>query len=204
MAHREEAQLHTHQVIQKMKTELYGLRAFTDAVCKHNVPLVLFSGCTDIYLTLASVYGEHYLSTYAQFLTLVSNTFPRCFDLKIFVDLPPIINHLKTNLSLGSRSLSQIFKITSYGLQSAQSDADDNNMVHDAGYDSLMTALSFEWVLGHFLAITGTISSMITSVCSTRSLLSRSTKIYPQLIFHYFSITAGISSTSTRARFHIH
>lgn len=155
---REEAQLHTHQVIQKMKTELYGLRAFTDAVCKHNVPLVLFSGCTDIYLTLASVYGEHYLSTYAQFLTLVSNTFPRCFDLKIFVDLPPIINHLKTNLSLGSRSLSQIFKITSYGLQSAQSDADDNNMVHDAGYDSLMTALSFEWVLGHFLAITGTIS----------------------------------------------
>lgn len=155
---REEAQLYAHRVIQKMKMELYGLRAFTDAIHKHSVPTVLFSGCTDIYLTLASIYGEHYLSTYAQFLTLISNTFPRCFDLKIFVDLPPIINHLKTNLSLGARSLSQLFSITSYGLQSAQSDADDTNLVHDAGYDSLMTALSFEWILGHFLAITGTVT----------------------------------------------
>lgn len=154
---REEAQLHTHRAIQKMKMELYGLRALTDAICSYNVPLVLFSGCSDIYLTLASIYGEHYLSTYSQFLTLVSNTFPRCFDLKIFVDLPPIINHLKNNFSLGARSLSQIFKVTSYGLQQAQSDTDDNNLIHDAGYDSLMTALSFEWILGHFLAVTRTV-----------------------------------------------
>lgn len=155
---REEAQLHTHCAIQNMKTALYGLRALTDAMYNYKVPLVLFSGCTDIYLTLLSIYGEHYLSTYSQFLTLVSNTFPRCFDLKIFVDLPPVINHLKSNLSLNGRSLFQFFKITSYGLQQAQSDTDDNNLVHDAGYDSLMAALSFEWILAHFLAVTKMVS----------------------------------------------
>lgn len=142
--YRDDAQMAAHAAVEKLIEEARGFRVFFELLQAYKVPLVCFSGMSDVFLVLRSVYGYAYVDTYQKFQSLCRHVLYSTYDLKLLIDLYPISNLITTRFSIRKRSLERVFSIT--GNKKSR-----HGQAHDAGYDSYMTAYAFAWIGMHIL-----------------------------------------------------
>lgn len=130
---------------------LLGVRPIIDAITTHRVPLVLFSGMSDVLLTLRTVVDRGITELPpAELVRRLHAHFPCLYDLSILVRAQPIRTYLRDRHDVRSLSLGALYKATDHlALPRA---ADGSAAHHDAGYDSLMTGLLFSWLLRMLMA----------------------------------------------------